>query len=91
MPSPRAVADLVLSGFEYAHGRGSRVPSRLVFARQGADSLRIATYLPRSDAIVVNLDDRFWDDPEMLMRRFAAQRLFPSAYAAYPVLHELGH
>jgi hypothetical protein len=87
----RAVAALVLSGFEYAHGRGAPMASRLVFAREGAASLRMAVYLPRSDAIVVNLDDRFWDDPEMQMRRFAEQRLFPSDYPGYPVLHELGH
>ena len=67
------------------------MPSRLAFAREGADSLRIAIYLPRSDAIVVNLDDRFWDDPQMLMRHFAEQRLFPSDNPAYPVFHELGH
>jgi hypothetical protein len=87
----RLVADRVLAGLEFAHSRGVGIPRRLLFGGEGSALEQIALYLPKSDSLVINLADSFWDDPADRMRRFARERLFPTANPDFPVLHELGH
>jgi hypothetical protein len=87
----RLVAERVLSGLQFAHVRGIGMPRRLLFGGEGSGMEQIALYVPRSDTLVVNLADSFWDDPEARMRRFERERLFPTANLDFPVLYELGH
>jgi hypothetical protein len=87
----RLVADRILAGLKFAHDRGIGLPRRLLFTRGDSVADQIALYLPRTDTLAINLVDSLWDDPEARMRRFARERLFPTANPDFPVLHELGH